>query len=161
MPAASASNGAQSKNIRLLGHHDLGGFGNGGEGLGLQQMHDGRRILYIAHESAPKNFSVVDVTDPTQPQMIFQNELPHQHMRSNSLDVVGDLLVVAYQTARHGMTPAGVELSPTVAHPPANAAGAKTRPATSERAISKRRTVRLLSSDAPYTPTTPQRFPRT
>jgi hypothetical protein len=110
MPAASTSNGAQSKNIRLLGHHDLGGFGNGGEGLGLQQMHDGRRILYIAHESAPKNFSVVDVTDPTQPQMIFQNELPHQNMRSNSLDVVGDLLVVAYQTARHGMTPAGVEL---------------------------------------------------
>jgi hypothetical protein len=110
MPATSASNGAQSKNIRLLAHHDLGGFGKCGEGLGIQQTHDGRRILYIAHESAPKNFSVVDVTDPTHPEMILQTELPHQQMRSNSLDVVGDLLVVAYQTGRPGMTPAGVEL---------------------------------------------------
>jgi hypothetical protein len=31
-------------------------------------------------------------------------------MRSNSLDLVGDLLVVAYQTAETGMTPAGFEL---------------------------------------------------
>ena len=110
MSASSPANGAQSKHIRLLGHHDLGGFGNGGEGLGLQQTRDGRRILYIAHESAPKNFTVMDVTDPTQPQMVLQTELPHGQMRSNSLDVVGDVLAVAYQTARPGMTPAGVEL---------------------------------------------------
>jgi hypothetical protein len=96
--------------MRLIGHNDLGGFGNGGEGLGLQQTADGRRVLYIAHESAPKNFTVVDVTDPSQPRMIAQTDLPHAQMRSNSLDVVGDLLVVAYQTARPGLTPAGVEL---------------------------------------------------
>jgi hypothetical protein len=110
MSTTSPANGAQSKNIRLLGHHDLGGFGNGGEGLGLQQTSDGRRILYIAHESAPKNFTVMDVTEPTQPQMLLQTELPHGQMRSNSLDVVGDVLAVAYQTARPGLTPAGVEL---------------------------------------------------
>ncbi|MBI3325197.1 MAG: hypothetical protein HYZ81_00630 [Nitrospinae bacterium] len=96
--------------MRLIGHHDLGGFGNGGEGLGLQRTRDGRRVLYIAHESAPKNFTVIDVTDPSQPRMLAQKELPHREMRSNSLDVVGDLLVVAYQTARPGLTPAGVEL---------------------------------------------------
>lgn len=33
---ASSTHGAESKNMRWLGHHDLGGFGNSGEGLGLQ-----------------------------------------------------------------------------------------------------------------------------
>ena len=27
---------AESKNLKLISHHDLGGFGNGGEGLALQ-----------------------------------------------------------------------------------------------------------------------------
>lgn len=110
MPSIGTTNGAESKNIRLLGHHDLGGFGNGGEGLALQQLGDGRRVLYIAHESAPKNFTVLDVTDPTAPRMLAQTELPHRDMRSNSLDLSGDLLAVAYQTARPGLQPAGVEL---------------------------------------------------
>ena len=110
MPSTAPANGTLAKNMRLVGHNDLGGFGNGGEGLGLQRTRDGRRVLYIAHESAPKNFTVVDVTDPTQPRMLAQTDLPHGQMRSNSLDVVGDLLAVAYQTARPGLTPAGVEL---------------------------------------------------
>jgi hypothetical protein len=110
MQSTGSSNGAESKNMRLLGHHDLGGFGNGGEGLALQQTEDGRRVLYIAHESAPKNFTVIEVTDPTAPRLLAQTELPHRDMRSNSLDAVGDLLAVAYQTARPGLTPAGVEL---------------------------------------------------
>lgn len=110
MQSTSGSNGDQAKNIRVLAHHDLGGFGNGGEGLGIQQTHDGRRMLYIAHESAPKNFTVMDVTDPTDPHMVFQNDLPHTEMRSNSLDIVGDLLAVAYQTKQPGASPAGVEL---------------------------------------------------
>lgn len=101
---------AEARNMRLIGHNDLGGVGNGGEGVGLQQTHDGRRIFYIAHESAPKNFSVVDVTDPTQPRLLLQTELPHDQMRSNSLDVVGDVMAVAYQTSRPGAQPAGVEL---------------------------------------------------
>jgi hypothetical protein len=110
MQPTGSSNGVESKNMRLLGHHDLGGFGNGGEGLALQQTSDGRRVLYIAHESAPKNFTALDVTDPTAPQMLIQTELPHGDVRSNSLELCGDLLAVAYQTARPGLTPAGVEL---------------------------------------------------
>jgi hypothetical protein len=110
MSATGSANGTQSKNMRLIGHHDLGGFGNGGEGMGLQKTRDGRRVLYIAHESAPKNFSVLDVTDPSKPQLLTQTELPHHEVRSNSLDLVGDVLAVAYQTARPGLQPAGVEL---------------------------------------------------
>jgi hypothetical protein len=107
---ATVNTVAEAKNMRLVGHNNLNGFGNGGEGLALQQTRDGRRILYIAHESAPKNFTVVDVSEPTEPSVIAQTELPHTKVRSNSLDAVGDLLVVAYQTSEPGLTPAGMEL---------------------------------------------------
>jgi hypothetical protein len=101
---------AEAKNLRLLSHNDLNGFGNGGEGLALQKTRDGRRVLWIAHESAPKNFTAVDVSDPIEPSVIAQTDLPHDKVRSNSLDVVGDLMAVAYQTREPGLTPAGVEL---------------------------------------------------
>ena len=35
-----------------------------GEGMSMQLAKDGRRILWLAHESAPKNYTAVDVTDP-------------------------------------------------------------------------------------------------
>lgn len=99
-----------SRPMRLLSHHPLDGFGNCGEGLAVQQTRDRRRILWIAHESAPKNVTAVDVTNPKKPALVVQTDLPHDKMRSNSLDVVGDLLVVAYQTREPGMKPAGFEI---------------------------------------------------
>jgi hypothetical protein len=99
----------ESRNMKLLAHHELDGFGNVGEGMSIQLARDGRRVLWLAHESAPKNFTAVDVTDPRAPKLIVQTDLPHGDMRSNNLEVVGDLMVVAYQTARAGLTPAGVE----------------------------------------------------
>ena len=97
-------------NMKLLGQHPLDGFGNCGEGMALQRTRDKRRVLWIAHESAPKNVTAVDVTNPKKPAVVAQTDLPHDKMRSNSLDLVGDLLVVAYQTRSAGMTPAGFEL---------------------------------------------------
>jgi len=41
---------------------------------------------------------------------VVQTELPHAQMRSNSLDVVGNTLAVAYQTQKFGMKPAGFDL---------------------------------------------------
>lgn len=99
----------EAKNMRLLAQNDLGGFGNGGEGLALH-VKNGRRTLYIAHESAPKNFTAVDVTDPRAPKVIAQTDLPHHRVRSNSLSIAGDLLAVAYQVAEPGLTPGGMEL---------------------------------------------------
>jgi hypothetical protein len=99
-----------SRNMRLLAQNDLGGFGNVGEGMAVQLAHDGRRVMWLAHESAPKNITAVDVTDPRKPSVIFQSDLPHGEMRSNSLDLAGDLLVVAYQTKNVGATPAGFEI---------------------------------------------------
>ena len=97
-------------NMKLLAHHDLQGFGGMGEGMGMQGTRDGRRILWLAHESAPKNFTGVDVTDPRHPKVVVQTELPHAKVRSNSLDIVGDTMVVAYQTRETGLKPAGFDI---------------------------------------------------
>jgi hypothetical protein len=97
-------------NFRLLSHHTLNGFGGMGEGLSIQLAKDGRRILWTAHESAPKNFTGIEVTDPRNPRIVVQTELPQAFMRSNSLEVVGDTLVVAYQTQKVGQQPAGFEV---------------------------------------------------
>jgi len=101
---------ALSLNMRLLAHHDLQGFGGIGEGMAMQLARDGRRILWLAHESAPKNFTGVDVTGPRAPRVVVQAELPHAKVRSNSLDIVGDVMAVAYQTQSTGLTPAGFDL---------------------------------------------------
>jgi hypothetical protein len=97
-------------NMKLLAHNELAGFGGIGEGINMQKARDGRRILWLAHESAPKNFTAVDVTDPRKPKMVIQTDLPHADVRSNSLDVVGDVMAVAYQTKKWGQKPAGFDL---------------------------------------------------
>jgi hypothetical protein len=98
-------------NMKLLAHHELGGFGGIGEGMNMQKTKDGRRILWMAHECAPKSVTAMDVTDPRNPKMVVQTELPHGKMRSNSLDVVGDVMVVAYQIrGERGTKPCGFDL---------------------------------------------------
>ncbi|HEX6319328.1 MAG TPA: hypothetical protein VFZ84_10665 [Burkholderiales bacterium] len=97
-------------NMKLLSHHTLNGFGGMGEGMSLQLARDGRRVLWLAHESAPKNFTAVDVSDPRAPKVIVQTDLPHAQMRSNSLEVAGELMAVAYQVTKLGLKPAGFEL---------------------------------------------------
>jgi hypothetical protein len=112
-------------NMKLLAQHELNGFGGIGEGFTMQATRDGRRIMWIAHESAPKNFTAVDVTDPRKPRLVVQTDLPHNKVRSNSLEVAGDLMAVAYQVRggeqpNHpdriredlalGLKPAGVDL---------------------------------------------------
>ncbi len=111
-------------NMKLLAQHELNGFGGIGEGINMQVTKDGRRILWLAHESAPKNFTAVDVSDPRNLKVVCQRDLPHSQVRSNSLDVVGDIMVVCYQVrsnkgsandpaaikATLGMQPAGLDL---------------------------------------------------
>src|SRR5260221_3115341 len=94
----SRADHALSLNMRLVAHHELQGFGGIGEGMAMQLAKDGRRILWLAHESAPKNFTGVDVTHPRPPKVVVQTQLPHARMRSNSPDIVRDGMIVAYQT---------------------------------------------------------------
>jgi hypothetical protein len=110
MNVGSQADRTLSLNMTLLSHHELDGFGGVGEGVAMQMAKDGRRIMWLAHESAPKNFTAVDVTDVKNPKVICQTDLPHAKVRSNSLDVVGNLMAVAYQTKEMGAKPAGMDL---------------------------------------------------
>src|SRR5246127_1869921 len=111
-PAKSPSSNGEpiTWNFKLIGHHLLDGFGGMGEGMSIQIAPDGRRILWLAHESAPKNFTAVDVSDPRKPKVVVQTDLPQAHMRSNSLETCGNIMAVAYQTQKKGLQPAGMEL---------------------------------------------------
>ena len=99
-----------SLNMKLLAHHELAGFGGMGEGIAMQKTDDGRRVLWMAHESAPKDFTAVDVTDPKNPKLIIQTDLPDMQVRSNSLDVVGNKMVVARQSKKVGTPGVGFYL---------------------------------------------------
>ncbi|MBF0278873.1 MAG: hypothetical protein HQM13_13820 [SAR324 cluster bacterium] len=96
--------------MKLLSNDTLQGFGGLGEGMSLQITKDNRRVMWLAHEGPPKNFTGVDVTDPYHPKVIVQTELRHTNMRSNSLEVTGDVMAVAYQTYQVGVESAGMEL---------------------------------------------------
>ena len=96
------------RNMRLISHHDLNGFGNIGEGVHLHQAQDGRRVLYMAHESAPKDITSVDVTDIANPRLLAQTELAYGHLRSNSLSIVDDTMLVAYQSLEPGQPGTGM-----------------------------------------------------
>src|SRR3954471_22073672 len=109
-PGQAKSDGTVTWNFKLLSHNLLGGFGGMGEGMSVQIAPDGRRIIWLAHESAPKNFTAVDVSDPRKPKVVVQTDLPQLYMRSNSLEITGNTMAVAYQCQKAGQKPAGFEL---------------------------------------------------
>jgi hypothetical protein len=77
----------------------------------MQKTKDGRRVMWLGHEGAPKNFTAIDVTDPKNPKQIIQTELPHNKMRSNNLEVLGDVMFVSHQIrGQPGLTPAGFDI---------------------------------------------------
>ena len=102
-------------NMRLISHDRLNGFGNIGEGVHLYQDRSSRRILYMAHESAPKDITGVDVTDIANPKVIVQTDLDYPHLRSNSLSIVDDIMLVAYQSQQPGQSGARAWASTTSA----------------------------------------------
>jgi len=108
--ARAQSTTAGASNMRIIGHSDLKGVGKGGEGLALKQYPDGRRILYLAHESGPMCFSVVDVTRPEQPKVIVQLPVEADFVRCNSLGLAGDVLAVAHRTEKIGQDHAGLDV---------------------------------------------------
>ena len=94
-------------NLRLIGHNNLGAGPNAGEGLAMKITPEGRRLFYVAHENPPLAMSILDVTDPTRPEIVYQSEVPHDGIRGNSLAIHGDTLLLASQSKEPGMQPAG------------------------------------------------------
>ena len=97
-------------NMQIIGHSNLNGAGHGGEGLALRQYPDGRRVLFLAHESAPMCVSIIDVTRPEDPTVITQIPVPAPQFRCNSLGLSGTTMTVAHQTDKQGQPGAGMEL---------------------------------------------------
>jgi len=111
VPAAHAQPTAEAMNMEQVAQLDLGGKGDGGEGLALQQRKDGRRLLYLAHEGQKTCLSVIDVTKPSAPALIAQLPSPGPAVtRCNSLGLAGNVLAVANQTLKIGQKPAGMWL---------------------------------------------------
>jgi hypothetical protein len=109
VPTSDAQESAEQKNVVLIGHSDLNGHGDGGEGLAIQQRSDGHRILYVAHEGEKTCLSIVDVTHPEAPVLVNQLPSPAPEVtRCNSLGLSGDVLAVADQTMKVGQAPAGM-----------------------------------------------------
>jgi hypothetical protein len=94
-------------NLKLIGHSDLNGATNTGEGVALKVLPDGRRLLYLANENPPVAFSILDVSDPRDPKLLFQREVPNPDTRGNSLAIYEDTLLLANQVKRPGQQPAG------------------------------------------------------
>ncbi|WP_428488042.1 LVIVD repeat-containing protein [Rhodopila sp.] len=99
-----------ASNMEIIGHSDLNGAGKGGEGLALRQYPDGRRVLFLAHESAPMCVSILDVTKPGDPRVIMQIPVSAPQLRCNSLGLSGTTLTVAQQTDKSGQSGAGMDV---------------------------------------------------
>jgi hypothetical protein len=100
---------AGSSNMEIIGHSDLNGAGKGGEGLALRQYPDGRRVLFLAHESAPMCVSVIDVTKPEDPKVMTQ--IPAvAPLRCNSLGLSGTTMTVAHQSEKQGEKGVGMDV---------------------------------------------------
>jgi hypothetical protein len=102
--SAAAQVPAQAFHMTLVGHVDLA---SGGEGFAMKTTRDGRRLLYVAHEAAPRCFTIVDVTNPAQPRTVRVVDTVSADVRCNSLDVSGNVLAVAAETKQPGQPGGG------------------------------------------------------
>ena len=104
---AVAAPAPEQLNLRLVGQSALSGAGKGGEGLALKR-YGKRTVLFLAHESAPQCFSVIDVTSPAKPEVLAQLPVEADFVRCNSLGLSGDVLVVARQSEKVGQPHGGI-----------------------------------------------------
>ena len=93
-----ATSAQEIKNMRLISHHDLNGYGNIGEGVAIHKIRDGRRIFHMVHVAAPKDIISLDVTDINNRKLTAQTDLEYLHPRYNSLSIVGGTRLVAQQS---------------------------------------------------------------
>ena len=78
---------SESWNVRLVGHHDLNGHGDG-----MQLLKNGRYV-YIAHlGTSPMALTIVDAADPSDPRVVKQ--LPHPpNTHAHKVQIAGDVLI--------------------------------------------------------------------
>jgi hypothetical protein len=60
------------KGLRLLGHSDLAGFGNGGQ-IVVKRMGKSKYLAFVSHMQG-KAFTILDVSEPSKPKIILQKD---------------------------------------------------------------------------------------
>ena len=102
-----ASPALSAAGLRLVAHHDLGGFGDG-----MQVIRDGD-ALYVGHFGpSGMGTSILDVADPARPRLVTQWPAPPR-THTHKVQVAGGLLLVNHEKFpyREAMTepfPAGL-----------------------------------------------------
>src|SRR3972149_5067254 len=78
---------SESWNVRLVGHHDLNGHGDG------MQLLKAGRYVYIAHlGTSPMALTIVDAADPQEPRVVRQ--MPHPpNTHAHKVQIAGDILI--------------------------------------------------------------------
>ena len=72
---------SENWNVRVIGHHDLNGHGDG-----MQLLKQGRYV-YVAHlGTSPMALSILDVADPTRSARGDADAARAQHARAQSAD---------------------------------------------------------------------------
>ncbi|MGN6732023.1 MAG: hypothetical protein ACTHMB_08630, partial [Candidatus Binatia bacterium] len=87
MTVADIQAQSENWNLRVIGHHDLNGHGDG-----MQLLKQGRYV-YLAHlGTSSMALSIIDVADPTAPQVVFQ--MPHaSNTHAHKVQIAGDVLI--------------------------------------------------------------------
>ncbi len=81
---------AESKNLRLIGHTDLDGYGDGSQ---LIRHGD---YLFVGHMGS-SGTSIVDVRDPSKPRLVKRLPVPTGSTHAHKVQIAGDLLVVNHE----------------------------------------------------------------
>jgi hypothetical protein len=90
----AAARTADARGLRLLGHSDLGGYGDG-----MQVLRDGD-ALYVGHVGASgMGTSILEVSDPARPKLVRQLPAP-PGTHSHKVQVAGGLLLVNHERFR-------------------------------------------------------------
>lgn len=78
---------SESWNVRLVGHNDLNGHGDG-----MQVLKAGRYV-YVAHlGTSPMALTIIDAADPQDPRVARQ--MPHpDNTHAHKVQIVGDILI--------------------------------------------------------------------
>lgn len=81
---------AEAWNMRLIGHSDLDGHGDG-----MQLMCKGH-YLFVGHINGEIGTSILDISNPAEPKVVNQLENP-ANTHSHKVQIVDDLLIVNYE----------------------------------------------------------------
>ena len=89
---------AETWNLRLIGHSDLNGHGDG------MQLMLKDHYLFVGHVTGKVGTSILDVSDPASPQVVRQLEIP-PNTHSHKVQIVDDILIVNHE--KYPMGPKG------------------------------------------------------